>query len=486
MRCFVAFFAHESNSFSPILTDLSSFEEIGLYRPSMGDPKEHLAALKGAVDFYNEAQQRGHTAIVGTCALAQPSAPCNRKDYEYLRDTILDELKAAGPVDMIVMMMHGAMMAEGYDDCEGDILKHIRSIVGSDVPIGVLLDLHCNITEAMLENSTALIPCKEYPHTDFADRAHELYNLIEAAAKGQVKPVTSFFKIPTLGLFHTTRPPMRGFVDAMMAAEQEQDVLAVSLAHGFPWADFKDTGASMMVVTDNNKAKGDTLAEKFGREFFAFREQALTKTLSPQGLVEVLKTAKEGTIIAADMADNPGGGAGSDSTFILEALLECGMQDALIGLFWDPAGVTQAFSAGVGAQINMRIGGRFAPFSGNPLDLDVTIKELREDAFQPHVSDGTRCRLGRTAIVETQGIEIVLNEIRQQPFRPEAFLSAGTDPWSKRLVVVKSSFHFHAGFADKAAEVLFVDSPGTLNEDPTIRPYKHISRPIWPLDSVEL
>lgn len=452
----------------------------------MGDPAEHLSALKGAVDFYKEAEARGHTAVVGTCALAQPSAPCKRQDYEDLRDSILGELKAAGPVDMVFIMMHGAMMADGYDDCEGDMLEHIRAIVGLDVPIGVLLDLHCNITSTMLENSTALIPCKEYPHTDFAERAHELYNLIEATAKGQVKPITSFFKIPTLGLFHTTRTPMREFVDAMMAAEKEHDVLAVSLAHGFPWADFKDTGASMMVVTDGNKAKGDMLAEKFGREFFAFREQALTKTLTPYGLVDALKTAPSGTIVAADMADNPGGGAGSDSTFILEALLEGGIQNALIGLFWDPDGVEQAFTSGVGAHINMRIGGRFGSFSGKPLDLDVTVKELRENALQPHVSDGTLCGLGRTAIVETNGIEIVLNEIRQQPFRPEAFLSAGTDPWSKRLVVVKSSFHFHAGFADRAAEVMFVDSPGTLNEDPKTRPYKHITRPIWPLDHVEL
>ncbi|WP_138379571.1 M81 family metallopeptidase [Luteithermobacter gelatinilyticus] len=486
MRCFIAFFAHESNSFSPIPTDLSSFEEIGLYKPAMGDPADHLPLLKGAIDFYREAQKRGHTAIVGTCALAQPSAPCRRKDYEYLRDTILSELKAAAPVDMVFLMMHGAMMAQGYDDCEGDMLARVRQILGPDIPVGVLLDLHGNITEAMIRNATALIPCKEYPHTDFADRAKELYDLIEQAAKGSISPVISFFRIPALGLFHTTHSPMREFVDTMMAQEQEEGILSVSLAHGFPWADFKDTGACMMVITDNQKDKGDKIAEKLGREFFALKEQAVPHTLTPQELIPALKNVKDGTVVIADMADNPGGGAGSDSTFILDALIRGGIKNALIGFLWDPVGLNIAFAAGKGATLPMRIGGKIGPFSGPPLDLEVTVKELRSQAGQPHISDGTWCNLGRTAILETHGIEIVLNEIRQQPFRPEAFIAAGADPWSKRVVVVKSSFHFYAGFADKAAEVLFVDSPGTLNGDATTRPYKHITRPIWPLDPVEL
>lgn len=486
MRCFMAFLAHESNSFSPIPTGYASFDEIGIYSPDMGDPEDHLPLLKGVADFYLEAQKRGHTAIVGTCALAQPSAPCRQQDYEMLRDAVLGQLQAAMPVDMILLMMHGSMMAQGYDDCEGDILIRIRQIVGKDVPIGLLLDLHCNITPAMLEHATALMPCKEYPHTDFAERAAELYDIIEKTARGQICPVISFYRIPVLGLFQTTESPMRDFVARMIAEEKKQGVLSVSLAHGFPWADFAHTGAGIIVVTDNQPETGQKLASDLGLQFFAMREKAHACPLSIEEALARLDGLPAGTVVMADMADNPGGGAGSDSNFILRALLKRGISNTLLGLFWDPVAVSLAFAAGENSYIPLRIGGKLSRFSGDPLDVDVHVKCLRTDASQPHISDGYPTRLGRTAIVEVNGIEIVFNEIRQQPFHPDAFLSAGTDPWKKRLVVVKSSYHFYAGFATDASAVLYVDTPGTLNNDATDRPYKHIKRPIWPLDDIIL
>lgn len=486
MRSFIAFLAHESNSFSPIPTDMDSFREIGLYEPEMGSPDEHLPLLKGAADLYLEARNRGHAAVVGTCALAQPSAPCRKDDYEKLRDKILGELDRAGAVDMILLMMHGAMMAQGYDDCEGDMLTRIRSIVGPRVPVGVLLDLHCNISPAMLQHANILMPCKEYPHTDFADRARDLLDLIEKSANGNITPVTSFYRVPVLGLFQTTASPMREFVRHMTDQEGRDGVLSVSLAHGFPWADNPATGAGVIVVTNAKKAEGDHLAESLGKEFFSLRELAQPSPISVTEALDKVDQLPAGTLLIADMADNPGGGAGSDSTFVLRAMLKRGVRNAALGLMWDPVAVGLAFAAGVGARLPLRVGGKLGPFSGDPVDIDGQVLHLRRDASQPHISDGYPAYLGRTAVIEAGGIEIVLNEIRQQPFHPDAFLTAGVDPWSKRIVVVKSSYHFYAGFASKASAVLYVDSPGTLNSEPTTRPYRRISHPIWPLDDISI
>lgn len=486
MRSFIAFLAHESNSFSPIPTDMESFREIGLYEPEMGSPDDHLPLLKGAADLFLEARKRGHLTVVGTCALAQPGAPCRRDDYEKLRDRILRELAEAGPVDMILLMMHGAMMAQGYDDCEGDMLTRIREMIGPHVPVGVLLDLHCNISPAMLQHATVLMPCKEYPHTDFAERARDLYNLIESSAKGDITPVTSFYRVPVLGLFQTTASPMRDFVRHMTDQEDRGSVLSVSLAHGFPWADNPATGAGVIVVTNGNKADGDHLAEKLGKEFFSLRELAQASPISVTEALSRIDQLPAGTLVIADMADNPGGGAGSDSSFILSAMLERGVRDAALGLMWDPVAVSLAFAAGVGARLRLRVGGKLGPFSGDPVDVDARVLKLRSDAHQPHISDGYPVSLGRTAVIEAGGIEIVLNEIRQQPFHPDAFLTAGVDPWSKRIIVVKSSYHFYAGFSSKASAVLYVDTPGTLNANPTTRPYRRISHPIWPLDNINI
>lgn len=486
MKCYMAFLAHETNSFSPIPTDLSSFEEAGIYRPSLGPPGQHLSLLKGVADFHAEAQRRGDEAVVGLCAIAQPSLPCLRRDYEALRDEMLAGLRAAMPVDMVLLMLHGSMMAQGYDDCEGDVLARVREIVGSDVPVGVLLDLHCNITPAMVANATAIKACKEYPHTDFAERARELYAIIAATAEGKVKPVTQFARVPMLGLFQTTREPMRSFVDGLIDREREPGVLSITLAHGFPWSDFPGAGAGVLAITDGDPDKARSLADSIGRQFFALRETAQVPLRDVASAIDDALRCKSGTVVIADMSDNPGGGAPSDSTFLLRALLERKVRDAVIGLVWDPVAVRIAFSAGEGARIPMRIGGKLGPSSGLPLDVEATVLHLRTDAAQPHIADGYPVELGRTAVVDVDGIAIVLNEIRQQPFHPGAFSAAGVDPWQKRIVVVKSSFHFYAGFAERAAAIIYCDAPGALNSDVRQRPYRRLARPIWPLDDISM
>lgn len=482
----MAYLAHETNSFSPIPTDRSSFEEIGVYRPQIGPPDQHLGLLKGVADFYEEARRRGDEAIVGVCALAQPSLPCLGRDYEALRDELLDGLKAAGKVDMVLLMMHGSMMAQGYDDCEGDTLQRVRAIVGPDVPIGLLLDLHCNITPQMVANATVIKACKEYPHTDFAERACELYDIVARTVDKQVRPTMHFSRVPMLGLFQTQREPMRSFVDEIMRREREPGVLSLTLAHGFPWGDFEYTGAGVIAITDDDPARAQAVAEDIGRKFFELRATGQATLRSVDEAIEDALAVQSGTVVIADMSDNPGGGAPSDSTFLLRAMLDRGIRDAAIGLIWDPMAVRMAFAAGEGAHVPMRIGGKLGPTSGDPIDVNATVLHLRSDAMQPHIADGYPVALGRTAAVEVAGIEIVLNEIRQQPFHPHAFMSAGVDPWSKRIVVVKSSFHFYAGFAERAAAIVYCDAPGTLNSDATRRPYRRLRRPIWPLDDVKM
>lgn len=486
MKCFIAFLAHETNSFSPVPTDLSSFEEVGIYRPSMGPPDERPEILKGAVDLLREAQRRGDEAVVGLCALAQPSLPCIERDYVALREELLDGLRAALPIDMVLLMMHGSMMAQGCDDCEGDVLERVRAIVGPTLPVGVLLDLHCNVTAKMIDNATVIMACREYPHTDFAERAGELYDLIARTAAGRLRPAMAFQRVPMLGLFQTQREPMRSLVDATRRLEGQPGVLSITLAHGFPWGDAPHTGAGVIAVTDGDPHKASALAQRVGYEFFALRAEGQVPLMDIGAVLDAVEGQPRGTVVIADMSDNPGGGAASDATFLLRAMLERGVRDAVVGLLWDPEAVRIAFAAGTGATLPMRIGGKLGPMSGEPLDVMATVRCLRTDAAQPHIADGGPTSLGRTAVIETQGIEIVLNEIRQQPFHPDAFASAGVDPWSKRLVVVKSSIHFNAGFAERAAAILYCDAPGTLSNDAKSRPYRHISRPIWPLDDVKM
>ncbi len=484
MRIFTAYFAHETNSFSPIPTNLASFEELGVYRAAMGAPEQNIPLLKGAAHFYKEAKRRGHDVIVGLSAHAQPSRPANRADYETLRGWLLDDLRAAGDVDIVLLFMHGSMMAEGYDDCESDILGCVREIVGDEAPIGVLLDLHCNVTPQMLKLASFVKACKEYPHTDFENRAVELYDLCVRLREKKIKPAVGFARAPMLGLFQTASSPMRELVDCIMAREKEPGVLSITLAHGFPWSDFKGAGAGVIAITDNDQALADAIATEICRDFFALRERGQARLNSVEDAIAEALGVEDGVAVIADMSDNPGGGAASDSTFLLQELLKRGVTNAAIAYLWDPAAVDIAFSAGEGARLPLRVGGKVGKFSGQPVDLDATVVSLRTDAMQPHIADGAPTPLGRTALITASGIDIVLNDVRQQPFSAGGLVAAGLDPWKKKILVLKSSHHFYASFHERAARIIYCDAPGTLNSDARKRPYVKIGRPIWPLDDV--
>ena len=485
MKIFTAYFAHETNSFSPLPTNLDSFRELGIYRESDGEAPSPTS-LKGAWHFYEEARRRGDTARVGLCAHAQPSSPCNRSDYETLRGWLLDDLaRTSEGLDAVLLFMHGSMLAEGCDDCEGDVLERIRKIIGPDVPIGLLLDLHCNITEKMLQHATVIMACKEYPHTDFRDRAHELYELCARIRAGGTHPCVALARVPMFGLFQTARPPMRPFIDALIEHEKSPEVLSISLGHGFPWSDFPGAGASVLVTTNGDPVLAESLARETAREFYQLRADGQAPLTSIDQALDQAGDVTSGTVVIADMSDNPGGGAASDSTFILRRLIERGVRDAAIAYFWDPEAVDLAFAAGEGETLTVRIGGKVGPASGEPVELSVEVRHLRRDAIQAHIADGTPTRLGRTAVVSAHGIEIALNDIRQQPFTPEGLAECGIDPWSKRLLVLKSSHHFYEGFHRQAAKIIYCDAPGTLNSDIRHLPYRRVRRPIWPLDANE-
>lgn len=490
MKFFIATMAHETSSFSPIPTSLRSFESSGLFRPAQDtDPRDVARARKGTAygEWVQLCLDRGYTPALGLGTGAGPSGRTIKADYERLRDEILAALRAAMPVDAVLLFLHGAQMAVGYDDCEGDILERARAIVGPGVPIGVELDLHCNISKAMLDNATVIMACKEYPHTDFAERAHDLFHLIDRTARGEIKPVMSFVRIPMLNLFFTTRQPMRGLVDRTAAMEGRDGVLSVTLCHGFSSADIPIAAASVIVVTDDKADAGNALAQQIAREFFDMRIAAGPQTLSIDAALDAALGEPDGKpVVISDGSDNAGAGSASDSTFILRRMLERGIRNAGVAMMWDPVAVQLAADAGPGARLAMRIGGKVGPMSGDPLDVEAEILAIAEDPRQIGFSGRKEARIGRAAAIRVEGIDIILNSYRTQVFSPDCFSELGVDPGTKKILVVKSNQHFYARFAPIAQRVIYCDAPGTSSNTLTNRPYRNLSRPIWPLDEVSM
>jgi microcystin degradation protein MlrC len=474
VRIFIASLATETNTFAPFPTGRSGFEEYGITREgsAMDGP------LSGPLKVFREAAVHdGHEVIESLSAFAQPSGRTVRALYEELRDAITSDLVAAGKVDVVLLLLHGAMVAEGYDDCEGDLIARVRAIAPEAV-IGVELDPHCHLTAAMVEGADLVLIAREYPHIDFSDRAKDLYALCLKTARGESRPVAALVDCRMIGFFPTFDAPMKSVVDGLRAASGQGRLLTVELAHGFPWGDVEDIGVRVLAYADGDAALAKAEAERIARDIYQQRE---TLALAFPDVGTSLDRARglNGRTVLGDFADNPGGGAPGDSTFFLKALIDRGVDDAVIGAFWDPTMAQVCADAGVGAKVSLRVGGKCGPTSGDPVDVEVEVMGVSESHSQGVF--GQRTPLGRSAWVRTGGIDIVLCSVRSQVFEPDAFTGLGVPMENRKLVIVKSSNHYRAGFDGISDNLWHVASPGCMSLDFPRIGYSKLSRPIFPM-----
>ncbi|WP_068301745.1 M81 family metallopeptidase [Pararhodobacter sp. CCB-MM2] len=484
MKTFIACIATETNSFSPLPTGMAAWEEGHIHHgtATQAPPVYWTGALKL---WRDAAEAKGWPVVESLAAFAQPGGLTPRKVYEDFRDEIVSDLKAAMPVDIIALQMHGAMIADGYPDCEGDLIAACRA-VAPDAKIGALLDPHCHLTEVMLTDATAIICFKEYPHIDVLERATELFQILSDAAEGKVNPVMRDYDCRIIMAMPTPEGPMRDWVDAMTARESEPGVLSLSLAHGFPWGDHERTGARALAITDGDTDLAATMARELGEKLWAEKEAIFQEVLTIDQALDKAAGHNQGPTVLADMSDNAGGGAPSDSTFLLRAILDRGLTSVASGIYWDPVVVRLCADVGEGAQLAVRLGGKSGPMSGDPLDLNVTIKRVAKGLTQRFgklpVSLGTTVWLSIDMGTgdETDNIDLVVNDARTQTFHPEAFTQLGIDLSKKRHVCVKSSNHYRAGFAPIASVIIPIAAPGAITPDFTAIPYQHRSLNYWP------
>lgn len=480
MRLFSATIATETNTFSPLPTSLDAYKESVFLRP--GEHPTDAPRMCTAPLFVarQRAKAEGFTLIEGSCFAASPAGTTNRADYEFMRDEILEQLKAALPLDGVLFGLHGAMVAHGYDDVEGDLLERVRAIVGKECVIGVELDPHCHLTLKRVRLADITVLYKEFPHTDVVERAEDVLTLVLRTLRKEVRPVTSMYDCRQIGSYPTTLPLMRAFVDKTQAMEGKDGVLSISIGHCFPYADVAELTGRILVITDGDKAKADRLASEIGQEFVGMRGRTAPEYLSIEDGIAATLAFNAAPVVMADPADNAGGGAPTDNTTILRRLIERNVQSAAVGPIWDPIAVRLCFDAGLGAQFPLRFGGKIGPTSGAPIDAMVTVAALKRDCWQSF--GPTQVPLGDCAAIRVGGVEVVLISNRTQALGLELFRNLEIEPTERKLVVVKSTNHFMAAFGPIAKKVLYVDSDGPLSRDYRKIPYTKVQRPIWPLD----
>ncbi|MGH8282580.1 MAG: M81 family metallopeptidase [Gammaproteobacteria bacterium] len=463
MRIFAAGLITETNTFSPWPTGRRAFEENGLSRNHVKATPADAKTSMVAQMWDGLATQDRHTFVESIFAFAQPAGPTVQSVYENYRDQILTDISANGPFDVVLLFLHGAMVASGCDDCEGDLITRIRAVVGAHASIGAMLDPHCHLTQCMVEQATVIILAKEYPHTDYMDRSRELYDICVRSAQKKCMPTSALFDCRMVGWYPTTVEPMRSLVVHMRTIEARDGMLSVSFAHGFPWGDIPETGSKVLAITDGDGNLAARTAAEIGWEIYAAREVLLPHF---PDIGTALKEAAQasGRMVLADTADNPGGGAPGDNVALLDAMLRHGIKDAAFAAIWDPITAQVCADAGVGAKLALRLGGKCGPASGEAIDVTATVKAIKLDHDQKALGP-TRVPMGLSVWIETGGIDAVIASIRNQVFSPDIFTGLGIDLSSKKLIAVKSSWHFQAGFALIADLLVPVATPGAIQMD---------------------
>lgn len=349
MRIFTASLATETNTFSPVPTDMDAFRAAFYAGPGEHPDTPTLCSSPVPI-LRRRGKAEGFTVIEGTSCWAEPAGLIQRQTYETLRDTILSELRAALPVDAVVLGLHGAMVAQGYDDPEGDFLSRMRAMVGPDVLIAAEFDPHSHLTALRVESLDIMATFLEFPHTDFEERGEHVVEMALRTLRGEIRPVISTFDCRMITIYPTSREPMRSYVDRLKAMEGKDGILSISVIHGFMAGDVPDMGTRIVVVTDDDRTKGDALAEKLGRELYAMRRLTAMPMLDTEaGLdqaIAIRSANSQRPVVVSDIWDNPGGGVAGDATHILRRMVERGMDRIGVATIWDPIAVSFAMQRG--------------------------------------------------------------------------------------------------------------------------------------------
>jgi microcystin degradation protein MlrC len=476
----VAGFQHETNTFAPTVAAYANFER-GEDFPGLVRGAKMLDLLNVNIPvagFVRAVREHGHTVTPVIWAGAGASAHVTTDAYERIVGEILDAVKAVS-FDAIYLDLHGAMVAQHVDDGEGELLSRIRALVGPDMKIVVSLDLHGNITERMLSLADALVAYRTYPHVDMADtgrRAGELLLQLMGGRKLHLVSRRVPFLIPVNSM-STMLQPARGIYELLEELEP-RGTLSLSFAPGFPASDFEECGPVVWGYGFDKERVEQAVQTLFAR-ICRPEEQWAVQFEEPDAAVQhAMRVAQTATrpVILADTQDNPGVGGDANTTGLLRALLKAGAQDAALGLICDPAAAAAAHRAGVGARIDIALGGCPQVLGDEPLRGSFLVEALSEGkfVFGGPMMNGKEADLGPMACLRIGGVRIVVSSGKAQLLDRNMYRAVGIEPEAMKILVNKSSVHFRADFAAIAQEILVVRAPGPFIADPSQLPWRRL------------
>ncbi len=480
--------AHETNTFCPEPTSTAPFKA---YQWLLGD---EIVRVHGGNRTYvggmlDKAAELGVTPVPAFTTMAYPSGTITAAAYDEILQTLLDAIERAMPVDAICLSLHGAGVAEGVDDLEGAILAAVRGRVGPEMPIAVALDLHGNITPAMLDHADGLFGVNFYPHTDSYERGAESLQFLCRLLRGEIAPVMHLEQLPMMiPTCSTDLEPGKRLNSLCWEWEKRPGMIDCTIFHGFPYTDVPAVGMTVLTITDNDAALAAEAGKAVAQAIWEARDEYLPEILDPAQAIARALAVGAGPVVINDTSDNPGGGSPGDSTHLLWAMLAANLDNACYAYIYDPETARQAHAAGASATIDVRLGGKTDALHGAPIVATAYVKCLTDGRFRltTPMGRGLQVDFGPTARLQIGGVDVLVASVRQQVLDDEIFLLNGIDVRRYKIVAVKSSSHFRAGYTHLAKAIIAADAPGATTLRLDSFPYARIRRTMWPLDASEM
>ena len=485
-RIALAGFMHESNTFNPVRTDRAAFAAQCLsLGPGWVD--EWRDAHHEVGGFLEAAAAEGFEPLPLAMAWATPSGPVADAVLDEVAAHLIDELRRQRP-DGLLLALHGAMVAESYPDGDGEVLARLRSALGPDLPIVVTFDLHGNLSSRQIDHCGAAVAYRTCPHVDQRECGRRAASLLLRTLRGEARPCQALAKpavLVNIMVHDTSREPLRSFMAEARDLERQPGILAVSLLPGFAYADVPQMGPSVVVVADGDPALARREADRLAARLWEARRRLVAALPCPATAVSRALGADRLPVVLVDTGDNVGGGSAGDGTVLLAEMLRQGATDAVVCLF-APDEVQQCAAAGVGQEVTLRVGGKVDRRHGDPVTVTGRVRLLHDGTYvEPEVRHGGRRvnHMGLTAVVELAGGNLlVLNSLRHPPFSLGQLTCLGIRPERQRLLVVKAAIAYKAAYAPLAGTVIEVDTPGLTAVNPERFRYRHVRRPLFPLD----
>jgi len=500
MRLLLAMMKHETNTFSPVVTDLARFARIGGTAPDGGAAA--IASYRGTGTvtgaYIDIAEREGADFDFVIAADAWPSGPVEDDAYEAMSAAILGAVQRGG-YDGILLDLHGAMVTRSHDDGEGTLLARIRGI-DATTPIGVCYDMHANVFDAMVVNANVVAGYQTYPHVDMYETGRRAGDALIRMIRGEVRPTTVWGNAPMLPhvMRQGTADEPNRTLQARARAMEQQGALCASIFVGFPHADIANAGLSVVITTDNDRAAAESLRDELlavawnAREQFVYRVESLKDSVARAKALafDSASTAPmtDGPIFLLDHYDNAASGGTMDTTAVLAEILRQQLDNVAVFGIFDPIAVELAIVAGIGAQITLSLGGKLKMplllVDSQPLQVTGRVKTISDGKYRAKgpMYSGVPQDMGRAVVLDTGRVEIAIFSRHVEPFDINTFLNLGLDPMQKHYVMLKSRIHWRAGMGHLAKAVVECAGVGVCTSDYGQHTFRKLRRPIFPLD----